>query len=253
MKTNIFLLFICCTTFIAPSNAQQYPEMIPVAGGSFTMGSNSNEAPKNEKPAHKVTVNNFSIGKYEVTVAEFKEFCSATKRAMPKAPRWGWVDLQPMVNVGWYDAEDYCVWLSKETGNTYRLPTEAEWEFAAQGGNKTGGYLYAGSNNLEEAGWSKENSNGHTVIVGNRKPNELGLFDMSGNVWEWCKDDYATYTDTAQTNPMVDKVTFLAIVKVIRGGSWGNKAANCLVKSRGVYMKGRDRFFCGFRVMATDL
>jgi formylglycine-generating enzyme required for sulfatase activity len=253
MKKKMQLMLLACLVIILPITAQQYPEMVPVEGGSFTMGSISDDAPKSEKPAHKVTVSSFSMGKYEVTVAAYREFCLAKKRAMPKAPAWGWVDMQPMVNVGWYDAEDYCKWLSAETGNSYRLPTEAEWEFAAQGGNKSVGNLYAGSNNPDEAGWYKENSNGLTATVGLKIPNELGLFDMSGNVWEWCKDDYTAYTAAAQTNPLVDKVTFLSQVKVIRGGSWGNKALSCLVKSRGVYMKGRDRFYCGFRVVATDL
>lgn len=244
---------VASLAIILPLSAQDYPEMLPVEGGSFTMGSDSNEAPKSEKPAHQVTLSNFSISKYEVTVAAYREFCTAKKRAMPKAPGWGWIDLNPMVNVGWYDAVEYCKWLSDETGNSYRLPTEAEWEYAAQGGNKSAGNLYAGSNNLEEAGWAKENSNGHTAAVGQKKPNELGLFDMSGNVWEWCMDDYAAYSADAQTNPAVDKATFLSQVKVIRGGSWGNKVISCLVKSRGFNMRGRDRFYCGFRVVATDL
>lgn len=191
------------------------PTMIPIEGGTFIMGSDS--VGSAEKPKHTVTISSFSMGKYEVTVAEYKAFCTSTDSTMPDEPYWGWNDKHPIVNVNFNDAKAYCNWLSETTDQNYRLPTEAEWEYAARGGNKSAGYTYSGSNDMEEVGWIGDNAGGQTQVVGRKKPNELGLYDMSGNVWEWCEDWYGDYTATTQINP---RGPGSGSDRVLRGGSW---------------------------------
>src|SRR5690606_36663498 len=106
-----------------------------------------------EKPAHEVSVKTFKIAKTTITVEQYQAFCEETERAMPDTPSWGWQGTHPMVGVNWHDATAFCVWLSDRTGETFRLPTEAEWEYAAKGGNKSDGYTYSGSDDLEAVGW----------------------------------------------------------------------------------------------------
>jgi sulfatase modifying factor 1 len=133
--------------------------------------------------------------------------------------------------VSWNDIQEFLKKLNTLTGQNYRLPTEAEWEFAARGGNQTRGYLYSGSNNIGEVGWYGDNSNSKTHPVGHKKANELGLFDMSGNVWEWCQDWYGDYPSTAQQNP---KGPESGSRRVLRGGGWGLNAQGC----RAAYRRG---------------
>jgi len=221
------------------------PEMVKVEGGTFTMGSDT------EKPAHSVSLSNFSIGKYEVTVGQYKAFCTATSRKMPDALEWGWNDNHPMVNVNYNDCVAYCNWLGEKYGGDWRLPAEAEWEYAARGGNKSGGYTYSGSDELEKVAWFEDNAGDQTQSVGRKKPNELGLYDMSGNVWEWCKDywDGGAYTAEAQTNP---KGASSGTYRVLRGGSWYCTSARCRVA--GLYCSDpTDRASSyGFRVVLSQ-
>jgi len=240
------LLTIFTIILLAASqlHAQTKPTMIAIAGGSFTMGSSSGDS--DEQPTHKVTVSSFSIGKYEVTVAEYKAFCTEAGRSMPDEPSWGWNDKHPMVKVNFNDANAYCNWLSETTGQNYRLPTEAEWEYAARGGQKSSGYTYSGGNDPEEVGWSSDNAGGQTQTVGRKSPNELGLYDMSGNVWEWCKDWNGEYTSEAQNNP---RGPSSGTTRVLRGGSWYIAAAYCRVASRISYSPENRYFDIGFRVV----
>ena len=167
------------------------PGMVYVEGGTFQMGSNSGN--NNEKPVHTVTVSSFFIDKTEVTQAEYRQ-------VMGLNPSFRVCDNCPVEHVSWYDASLY----AKKVGK--RLPTEAEWEFAARGGNKSKGYKYSGSNDLNEVGWYYKTSDvilefGSTLPVALKQPNELGLYDMSGNVWEWCSNFYYDYSSSPQTDP----------------------------------------------------
>ena len=239
---QLLSIFLMSVLAVGQLYAQTKPTMIAIAGGSFTMGGTESD----EKPSHTVTVSSFSMGKYEITVAEYKAFCTAAGRTMPDAPGWGWNDKHPMVNVNFNDANAYCNWLSETTGQNYRLPTEAEWEYAARGGNKSSGYTYSGGSDPEEVGWSSDNAGGQTQAVGRKKPNELGLYDMSGNVWEWCKDLNGAYTAEAQTNP---RGPSSGTHRVLRGGSWYSAAAYCRVAYR-YYISPEYRYYNdGFRVV----
>ncbi len=203
-RKTLLLLATLFTGLAAFSQTAHYPEMILVEGGTFTMGDSEMEGEANEQPAHEVTLKSFSMAKTETTVLQWKTYCSATGHKMPETPSWGWIDTHPIVNVSYDDAVAYCDWLSDKTGELYRLPTEAEWEYAARGGKQSKGYKYSGGQSIDMTGWYNGNSNKQTQAVAQKRPNELGLYDMSGNVWEWCKDWYdwyGSYTAGAQTNP----------------------------------------------------
>lgn len=165
------------------------PEMIAVKGGTFTMGDDAGD--KDEKPARSVTVSDFNIAKTETTIAQWRNFCLSTGTSMPEASWFQQDEQHPVVNVSWDHAIAYCKWLSQLTGKNYRLPTEAEWEFAARGGTKTKGFPYSGGKNADSVAWLAHKTEG-TMPVAQKAPNELGLYDMTGNVWEWCSDWYDT-------------------------------------------------------------
>ena len=218
-----------------------------VKGGSFQMGRNSEFS--DERPVHSVTLKNYYIGKYEVTVRQYREFVAATGRVFPPAPSWGWNDDDPMVYVSWNDARDYCIWISDTTGKTVRMPTEAEWEYAARGGKFSQGFSYSGSNTIDGVAWSFANSSSRTQTVGTKQPNELGIYDMSGNAWEWCADWYSSYSSQPQTNPTGPSN---GTIKVFRGGSWfdyGLGKSDCGVETRYNYTPGSKVYDGGFRVV----
>ena len=151
------------------------------------------------------------------------------------------------INVSWYDAIAYCKWLSKETGKHFRLPTEAEWEYASRGGITSAHYKYSGSNSIDNVGWYSDNSGVKTHTVGTKRSNELGLYDMSGNVWEWCNDYYNSsyYGSSPSSNP---KGPSSGTSRVLRGGSWDLVKYNCRSAGRsGNYPDGRDGYY-GFRI-----
>ena len=167
-------------------------EMVSVQGGTFQMGSNDGDS--DEKPIHSVTLSSFEIGKYEVTQAQWEKVMGSNPS------NFKGVNL-PVEEVSWNDIQTFITKLNEQTGLTYRLPTEAEWEFAARGGNSSNGYIYAGSNTIGDVAWYSSNSSSKTHDVGGKKANELGIYDMSGNVWEWCNDWKGSYGSDAVTNP----------------------------------------------------
>jgi formylglycine-generating enzyme required for sulfatase activity len=233
------------------------PEMVEVEGGTFTMGCTSeqkNDCGDYEKPAHSVTVSSFQISKYEVTQAQWKVI-------MGDNPSYFKGDSLPVENVSWDSVQQFIMRLNEATGKTYRLPTEAEWEYAARGGNRSKGYKYSGSNNLDEIAWFKDNSNEQTHTVGTKKANELGIHDMSGNVWEWCLDYVNRYSSSPQQDPVGMRRDASPIVReyegdyysdynAIRGGCWGHSAFDCRVSFRAVAHYDRD-IGQGFRVVLS--
>ncbi len=247
--------------------------MVLVGKGSFTMGDEFGDLWDSCRPTHKVTFTyDFYIGKYEVTFNEYDAFCNAIGGNKPKDEGWG-RGQRPAINVSWNDAIAYCNWLSEKeklpkaydnNGNLldkdgrvttdpskvvgYRLPTEAEWEYAARGGNKSKGYKYAGSDNVSDVAWYSSNSGGETQEVGKKAPNELGIYDMSGNVWEWCSDWFGNYSSSAQTNPYNSTA---GSYRVRRGGSWLNGAADVRVANRGVNSPTFANYSLGFRIART--
>jgi len=226
MKSNLsYNSFLFVLIFVLYTYSSIAQEMVFVEGGSFTMG--SKDGNDDEAPEHKVKVSNFFIGKYEVTVAEYREFCKATNHLMPARPKWGESDKYPITSINWFDANAYCKWLSTKTGKKFRLPTEAEWEYAARGGTKSKKFIYSGSNNADDVCWYDETTEEQgPKEVGKKKANELGIYDMSGNVWEWCSDMYDTkyYSKSALENPKgatpTAGVAEEDLYRVVRGGSW---------------------------------
>ena len=201
-------------------------EMVYVEGGTFRMGATEEQgrdAWDNEKPVHRVTLSSYLIGKHEVTQALWEEVMGSN----PSHNKQG--GDYPVENVSWFDCQEFIGKLNARTGMQFRLPTEAEWEYAARGGDRSKGYKYAGSDNLDEVGWYAENSGFHTHPVGEKKPNELGLYDMSGNVLEWCEDRFGAYSNEAQTNPTGPQS---GGYRVLRGCIYWDFARNCRVSYR---------------------
>ncbi len=208
------------------------PGMVYVEGGIFQMGSNSGDG--DEKPVHTVTVKSFFMDKTEVTQAEYR-------RVMGKNPsNFSGCDECPVETVSWDDAMSYAHKVGK------RLPTEAEWEYAARGGNQSKGTIYSGSNDLGSVGWYSDNSGSKTHPVGQKQPNELGLYDMSGNVWEWCADWYAGdyYSQSPGVNPPGPAS---GPNRVLRGGSWLNVGYYCRVANRSWSLPVLRDLNLGFR------
>ncbi len=248
MKKQAITLLLVLAGFTS-TYAQSYPEMITVEGGTFTMGDTEMEGEKDEQPTHQVTLKTFKIAKTETTVAQWKTFCKATGRNMPEKPSWGWINSHPIVNVNYEDALAYCEWLSEKMNANYRLPTEAEWEYAARGGKLSQDSKYSGGRSLDNAGWYLENSKNQTQTVANKKPNELGIYDMSGNVLEWCNDWYGDFSAEAQTNP---KGVKSGSSRMVRGGSWDFGASDCSVNFRRGYGPVEINDDLGFRVVLSQ-
>ncbi len=202
-------------------------EMAFVAGGTFTMGcaaEQDSDCDDDERPAHSVTLSDYYIGKREVTQGLWKAVTGGNPSHFTRS------DNLPVENVSWDEVNAFIDSLNRKTGRMYRLPTEAEWEYAARGGNKSGGYKYSGSNTLDSVAWYWYNGGHKTHEAGTKAPNELGIYDMSGNVWEWTGDRYGDYGSDAQTNPTGPST---GSIRVLRGGSWSYGEGNCRVSNRG--------------------
>ena len=201
------------------------PEMVFVQGGAFTMGCTSeqeSDCNKDEIPAHQVTVSDFQIGKYPVTQAQWVS-------VMGSNPSSDKGDDLPVTDISWNTAQEFISKLNSLTGKNYRLPTEAEWEYAARGGNKSKGFEYSGSNDIDDVAWYWGNSDGNINPVGTKQPNELGIYDMSGNVWEMCYDWFDSYSSSAKNDP---KGPDTGSSRVLRGGSYEIHASRCRVSNR---------------------
>ena len=200
-------------------------EMVWVEGGTFRMGATSeqgSDAWDFEKPVHSVTLSGYYIGKTEVTQALWKA-------VMGSNPSCREGDDLPVENVSWNDCQEFIRKVNALTGQHFRLPTEAEWEFACRGGNNSRGYKYSGSNYIDNVAWYDGNSGDKTHPVATKLPNELGIYDMSGNVWEWCADWFGDYSSGAQTNP---KGPYDGSYRVSRGGSLHNNVRHCRSSNR---------------------
>ncbi|WP_282782459.1 bifunctional serine/threonine-protein kinase/formylglycine-generating enzyme family protein [Phaeodactylibacter xiamenensis] len=219
--------------------------MVRVPGGSFTMGctSEQSDCDDDESPTHRVELSSFSIGKFEVTQAQWE----AVMGSNPS--KFSGCKSCPVEKVSWNDVQDFIDKLNRMTGGNYRLPTEAEWEYAARGGSRSRGHKYSGSDNLGSVGWYYSNSDYKTHPVGKKSPNELGLYDMSGNVYEWCSDWYDKdyYSSSPARNP---KGPGGGSDRVIRGGDWIISAWDCRVSYRGYDGPDNRHGNLGFRLAA---
>ena len=217
--------------------------MIKVQGGSFYMGATSeqgtNDPVSNEYPVHKVTLSDYYIGETEVTQGLWTVIMGGVVPSV-------YVGLsRPVENISWDDCITFITRLNQVTGKKFRLPTEAEWEYAARGGKLSRGYKYSGSNNWEDVAWYCVNSDYSTQNVKTKIPNELGIYDMSGNVFEWCSDVYEDYTEATQNDPQGGTS---GTVRVVRGGAWLSPSDKCRVSYRYYYCPSGTLDFVGFRL-----
>lgn len=230
--------------------------MVYVQGGTFNMGATPDQVEgvrEDESPVHSVTLSSYYMGKYEITQAQYKAVMGTNPSYFQgeKLPAGiSGSDNLPVEQVTWFEAKEFCEKLSAKTGKKYVLPTEAQWEFAARGGSKTKSYQYSGSNNVDEVAWYMNTSgtseaDRSTHPVGTKNANELGIHDMSGNVWEWCSDWYGLYKAAAVTDPtgMADGDR-----RVLRGGGWDYKSKSCRVAHRGGDNPKTQLYIRGFRV-----
>jgi len=216
------------------------PPMVLVKGGTFQMGSDSGVS--DERPRHTVTLRDYMIGKYEVSQT-FWQFIMGNNPSGFKG-----CDSCPVEDVTWRQVQEFLRRLNKKTGRQYRLPTEAEWEYAASGGSQSKGYKFSGSNDPSEVGWIKSNADKKTHPCGLKKPNELGIYDMCGNVWELCSDWYGKkyYKKSLSSGP---QNTHLALFHVVRGGSWRSGPERCYNSARNLNIKDHHIQNGGFRLV----
>jgi formylglycine-generating enzyme required for sulfatase activity len=228
-------------------------DMVAVQGCTFTMGCTSEQGDDCygiEKPAHSVTVSDYYIGKYEVTQAQWRAVMGTTVRQQRDKENTSWSmagegDSYPMYYVSWNEVQEFIAKLNSMTGKRYRLPKEGEWEYAAKERKKSQGYKYSGGNTVDSVAWYDGNSDSETHAVGAKPSNELGIFDMSGNVWEWCGDWYGAYGSSAQTDP---KGASSGSYRVIRGGSWNYGASYARALSRSYDAPDYRYHNLGFRM-----
>ena len=247
------------------------PQVVLVQGGNFEMG--SKDGFDDEKPVHEENLKDFHIGRFEITVREYLVFVNEVKQQYPiwleehnpfnidthpnsvyrklGYNRENNLDL-PIVGISWDDANAYCDWLSKKTGKVYRLPTEAEWEYAARGGKYSRGFPFSGSKDINQVAWDDGNSH----PVGGKRPNELGIYDMSGNVWEWCDDCYNKYGSEPQKNAS-DLFIQTTCKRILRGSPWQKSPIENPLNFRVFFRRSEKKDFktwdVGFRVVQQSL
>ena len=230
---------------VLTANGVRY-EMVKVEAGTFTMGATAEygeEYEQDEKPAHKVTLTkDYYMGKTEVTQALWTA-------VMGNNPSLSKGDNKPVEQVSWNDCQTFISKLNAATGKNFRLPTEAEWEFAARGGNNSRHYKFSGSNNLDEVAWFGDNSNKTTHDVATKQPNELGIYDMSGNVEEWCQDGCRAYTSKAQCNPFTTRADSY---RALRGGNRLNDPWVCRTSYRSSGNPESKSLFIGLRLVLSE-
>lgn len=219
--------------------------MVLVENGSFTMGCADASAFADEAPAHQVTLSDYYLAKFPVTQKQWRVIMGY---AMDWNGIYGAGDEFPATNISISDVDLFLKQLNQMSGLNFRKPTEAEWEFAARGGNSTHGYLYSGSNNADEVAWHQGNANQKLHQPGGLKANELGLYDMSGNIYEWCEDHYAPYPTEAQTNPTGPET---GNGRVVRGGSISYEADYARVSARNHIPAETRSFVVGLRLAMT--
>lgn len=233
--------------------------MVRIVGGSFGLGDAEGEF--DERPVHEVTLSDFEISRSEVTVAEYRAFAEATGRAMPPPPSWGWIADHPIVNVSWSDATAYVSWLSDQTGKDFALPTEAQWSFVARHGGKAMRYGWVGvtpSGNIADESvrsrfkgriWSGyRDGYAATAPVASFAPNALGVFDMEGNVSEWCANYHYRYPNTPQTDPAGPRI---GDHKVFRGAAFATDPWYSRVGQRNFMKPGFRGDYLGIRVVRS--
>jgi formylglycine-generating enzyme required for sulfatase activity len=219
----------------------EIPTMVFVKGSTFNMGREDGEA--NEKPKYSVRVSDFYMGRYEVTQKQWQY-------VMGNNPSYfSGCDYCPVEQVSWNDVQEFIQKLNQKTGKDYRLPTEAEWEYAARGGRRSSGCTFSGSNIVGNVAWYSGISESKTHPVGRKHANELGLFDMSGNVWEWCSDRYRTNSSSNQTSTKKSTDSTLC---AIRGGGWLNDAKGCKTTFRSFKIPSSRLYSIGFRLVTSD-
>ncbi len=267
--------------WLRDSLAHRMAGVVKASAGSFLMGSTggggSEGEHSDEMPVHTVKLGPFYIGRYEVTVEQFWKFIQATGyKTTAELKGWSYIwsgnawkkvkgitwehDVtggrrtsrewdHPVVHVSWYDAVRYCMWMSEQSGRQYRLPTEAEWEYAARGGGKS--ISAYNDTSVDAVAWYKENAGGTTHPVGSMMPNALGLYDMQGNVWEWCSDWYNSdyYQESPVENPAGPAT---GSFRVLRGGSWASGNSLCRVSARGLRQPDNRNSLTGFRVAVSE-
>ncbi len=220
-------------------------DMVKVEAGTFMMGATSEmlNPDDDEKPVHQVTLtNDYYMGKYEVTQALWQA-------VMGSNPSKFKGDNLPVEKVSWHDCKEFISKLNSMTGRKFRLPTEAEWEYAARGGKKSRGYQYSGSSNISDVAWYVDNSDYETHPVGTKQGNELGIYDMTGNVLEWCQDWIGLYSSSSQANPTG---AVSGPDRVLRGGSWHNNAWCCRLPFRQYYYLGYSSHQLGLRLVLSE-
>jgi formylglycine-generating enzyme required for sulfatase activity/preprotein translocase subunit SecG len=221
------------------------PEMVKVKKGIFTMGSNSGKSDKT--PVHKVEINyNFYVAKYPVTFEEYDRFCEKTNRKKPSDKNWG-RDKRPVINISWHDAKAYTEWISKESGEKYRLPSESEWEYFTRSGTETNWFFGDDLNELDEYANCGEKI-GRTTEVGSFRANNWEIYDTYGNIWEWCEDWYVdNYTKKPKDGKAYTEKN--TSKKVMRGSAWDTPAGYSRSANRGWNYPQRAEFNIGFRIV----